>query len=278
MPWVVITNRFLALFVIWITAWQLVSRKQTERDLREKEQELRRVSRMSDMGLMTSALAHEINQPLTAIGSYVQAARRTLKRADADTPADVYEILDKAVAQNVRAADIVQRLRHAIEKTESELAEVDLNAFISEASSLAIVDAPAKGIRIRHDLTQGLPPVLIDKVQVQQVIVNLVRNAIEALTEVPERVLTIATKRGESNMVEVIVSDTGPGLADEIRDRLFTPFVTSKPDGMGVGLSICKAIIDEHSGELWVTSDPDGRTSFHFTLPEVTRRDAKDDR
>lgn len=275
--WVVITNRFLAFFVIWITAWQLVSRKRTEHDLREKEEELRRVSRMSDMGLMASALAHEINQPLSAISNYIQAARRTLERHEDQTPDSVYEIMDKAVAQSVRAADIIRRLRQFIEKVETDLSKVDLNEFVEEASTLALVDASSKGIKVRYDMGQDLPEVLIDKVQVQQVIVNLIRNSIDALTEVQRRELTIATMASKDNLIEITITDTGPGLSEEVRENLFKPFITTKPNGMGVGLSICKSIIDEHDGRLWTTSDPNGETTFHFTLPTISRRDTDND-
>jgi two-component system, LuxR family, sensor kinase FixL len=273
--WVVLINRFLALFVIWITAWQLVSRRRAEHELREKEQELRRVSRMSDMGLMASALAHEINQPLSAISNYVQAARRTLELSKDHAPEKVYEIMDKTVAQSTRAANIIRRLRQSIEKTDTQLCRVDPSAFVEEASTLALVDASEKGIDVRYDLGQDLPEVLIDKVQVQQVIVNLIRNSIDALAGMQRRELTIATLASEGDLIVTTVTDTGSGLSDEVRENLFKPFTTTKSDGMGVGLSICKSIIDEHDGRLWTTSGADGETTFHFSLPTAgdTRND-----
>jgi len=271
--WVVLTNRLLAFFVIWITAWQLVHRKRMEQDLREKEMELRRVSRMSDMGLMASALAHEINQPLTAISSYVQAARRTLERSEIPKSVEVCEIMDKTAAQSIRAADIIRRLRQFIEKVETELSVVNINEFVEEASTLALIDVTARDINVRFRLAQNLPKVRLDSVQIQQVIVNLIRNSIDAMAGVARRELTITTRAIEDNLIRVTFIDTGPGLSDEVRDNLFKPFVTTKVDGMGVGLSICKSIIDEHDGRLWSSSIPGVGATFHFTLPAFSNRD-----
>ena len=265
--WVVIVNRFLAFFVIWITAWQLVRGERTALQLRGKDQELRRVSRMSDMGLMASELAHEINQPLTAVSGYIQAVRRTLQRSDVQLPDEIYTILEKAAAQNTRAADIIRRLRQFIEKTETEFTSVDINEFVEQASSLALVDAREKGVRVRYYLEENMPLVVIDSVQVQQVIVNLIRNSIDAMTEVARRELTITTRGDGTDQIEIMVKDTGPGLDEEVSGNMFKPFVTTKANGMGVGLSICKSIIDEHGGRLWHTPNPKGGVVFHFTLP-----------
>ncbi len=265
--WVVISNRALALFGIWISAFLIANRKRAEKELKEKDSELRRVSRLSDMGQITSALAHEINQPLTAIASYIQAARRILEKGSDDTRDKVFENLDKAVAQGTRAAKIIRRLRRFIEKREAEYSKGDINAIVEEARAMALIDAARKGVRVRMNLGRNLPLVVMDKIQIQQVVVNLVRNSLDALVESERRELTVTTLAAEDNSVEVAVSDTGPGLPDEVTKQLFKPFVTTKPDGMGVGLSICRSIIDEHGGRLWMTPNPGGGTIFCFTLP-----------
>ncbi|MEE8350612.1 MAG: ATP-binding protein [Rhodospirillales bacterium] len=265
--WIVITNRTLALFAIWITAFLIAHSKRAENELREKDSELRRVSRLSDMGQMTSALAHEINQPLTAIASYIQAARRILEKGDDDTREKVYENMDKAVAQGTRAAEIIRRLRQFIEKGETEYSKGDINAIVEEAHAMALLDAARKDVKVRFNLGRNLPLVVMDKIQIQQVVVNLVRNSLDALMESEQRELTITTLAAENNSIEVAVSDTGPGLPEEVAKQLFKPFLTTKPDGMGVGLSICRSIIDEHGGRLWTTPNPGGGTVFRFTLP-----------
>ncbi len=248
-------------------------KKIAEKELREKEEELRRVSRLSDMGQMTSALAHEINQPLTAIGSYLQAARRFLEKGGDDARDKVFENLDKAVAQSTRAAEIIRRLRRFIEKGESEYSKGDINTIVEEARAMALIDAVRKGVRANFNLAENLPLVAMDKIQIQQVVVNLVRNSLEAMAASDLRELTVTTSTAENGAIEVAVCDTGPGLPDEVAKQLFQPFVTTKPDGMGVGLSICRSIIDEHGGRLWTTPNPGGGTIFCFTLPVISDTD-----
>lgn len=271
--WVVISNRALALFGIWITAFLIVNRKRAEKEVREKDNELRRVSRLSDMGQMTSALAHEINQPLTAIGSYIQAARRILEKGGDDASSKVFENLDKAAVQSTRAAEIIRHLRQFIEKGETEQSKGDINALVEEARSMALIDAARKGVRVKMDLGRNLPFVVLDRIQIQQVVVNLMRNSLDAMAGSKRRELTVTTSTAENGAIEVAVSDTGPGLPDEVANQLFKPFVTTKPDGMGVGLSICRSIIDEHGGRLWTTPNPGGGTIFCFTLPVISDTD-----
>ncbi len=252
-------------------------KNKAEKELREKEEELRHISRLADMGQITSALAHEINQPLTAIASYIQAARRFLERGGDDARDKVYENLDKAVAQGTRAANIIRRLRQFIEKREADYSNGDINAIVEEACTMALIDAEQKGVRVRMNLGRNLPLVVMDKIQVQQVVVNLVRNSLDALMESERRELTVTTSAAENNSVEVAVSDTGPGLPDKVAKQLFKPFVTTKPDGMGVGLSICRSIIDEHGGRIWTTPNPGGGTIFCFTLPAISDTDKSHD-
>jgi two-component system sensor kinase FixL len=267
--WVVMTNRAVALFAIWITAILIANWKQAEAELRVKEEELRRVSRLGDMGQVTAALAHELGQPLTAFGNYIQAARRLLERGDMERSEKVHDNLDKAVAQGARAADIVRNLRTFVQKGETELADLDANAVVEEAISIALPGTARDGIGVTQNLGQGLVRVVANRVQIQQVMVNLLRNSVDAMAASKRREITVTTSMAGGEGVEIAVADTGPGLPEEVSSQLFKPFVTTKPDGMGIGLSICRSIIDEHGGRLWADENPGGGTLFRFTLPVV---------
>jgi two-component system sensor kinase FixL len=246
----------------------LTERQEAERRLHEVQGELLQVSRLSIMGEMASGLAHELNQPLTAIMNYIQACRRLLEREDASNPARVRELMDKAVGQASRGGQIINRLRRFMAAGETERARENVNRVVEEASALALVGVRDKGIAVQAQLAADLPEVLIDKVQIHQVIINLIRNAIDALAKTEgERTITLRTQRGGPGEVEITVADTGPGLADEVRRRLFQPFVTTKPEGMGIGLSICRTIVDAHGGRIWASDHPGGGTAFHLTLP-----------
>lgn len=245
----------------------LTERQDTDRRLQELQSELLHVSRLSDMGQMASALAHELNQPLTAVTNWILAARRTLKTHVPRAPANVDEFLDKAIDQAGRAGEIIRRLRSFIERNEIDRRGEDINKVIEEATALAMVGAKEKGIRTTFDFAPDLPPVWIDKVQVQQVIVNLVRNAIEAMIDSPVRRLSIATAEVEGKMVEVTIADSGPGLPPDVAARLFQPFTTTKAFGMGLGLSISRSIIDNMGGRLRADPNPEGGLIFRFALP-----------
>jgi two-component system, LuxR family, sensor kinase FixL len=246
----------------------LTERQEAERRLHELQAELLQVSRLSIMGEMASGLAHELNQPLTAIMNYVQACRRLLERDEGISPERVRALMDKAVAQASRGGQIINRLRRFMAAGETERAREDVNRVVEEASALALVGARDKGIAVQARLARGLPDVLIDKVQIHQVIINLIRNAIDALAQTDgERTIVLQTRCADPEEVEVTVADTGPGLANGVRSRLFQPFVTTKPEGMGIGLSICRTIVDGHGGRIWASDHPGGGTAFHFTLP-----------
>jgi two-component system, LuxR family, sensor kinase FixL len=256
----------------------LTERQQTEKRLQELQAELLHVSRLSAMGQMASTLAHELNQPLTAISNYLQASQRLLQpeaAADIDPTklARVREIMEKVVAQSARAGQIIRRLRDFVAKGETDRRAENLGKIVEEASALALVGAKEFGVRVGFDLAPGLPPVLIDRIQIQQVVLNLVRNAVEALQGCERREVLISTRAADDDLAEVAVSDTGPGLAPEVAGHLFQPFVTSKAHGMGLGLSICREILDAHGGRLWASARPDGGTVFRFTVPFVPRGD-----
>jgi len=249
----------------------LTERQATERRLQELQAELLHVSRVSAMGQMASALAHELNQPLTAVINYVKAARRLLGNIDGPQAGRALETMEKAAAQATRAGQIIRRLRNFIEKGYTERTVESLNKVVEEASALALVGAKESGVRVGLDLHAEDLPVLIDKIQIQQVVLNLVRNATEAMADAPHRELAIVTAPGPDGLACVSIKDTGHGLADEVLAQLFQPFVTTKEKGMGLGLSICRSIIDAHGGRLWPEARPDGGTVFHFTVPRVDR-------
>jgi two-component system sensor kinase FixL len=246
----------------------LTERQLTENRLQELQTELLHVSRLTDVGQMASALAHELNQPLAAIVNYVQAARRLLQSGGAPVPTKVSDAMDKAVAQAARAGEIIRHLRTFISKGDSEHSTEDLNKVVEEATALGLVGAKESGVSVRWALNHSALPVIVDKVQIQQVVFNLVRNSIEAMAEHPlPHDLLVSTKLADEGTAEVAVSDTGPGLATKVQAQLFQPFITTKEKGMGLGLSICRSIIDAHGGRLWATPNAERGVTFRFTLP-----------
>jgi len=255
-------RQFFAGFVKDVSA-----RQQSEQRLRELQAELIHVSRLSAMGEMASALAHELNQPLTAIINYAQTARGLAERRPGEGAGDLVSLLEKTVQQASRAGQIIRRLRQFIAKGETERALEDINTVVEEASALALIGTGGKGIAARRVLEKGLPPVLLDRIQIHQVITNLIRNGVDALDSVERREIIISTRRAGDDSIEIRVADTGPGLAPAVADRLFQPFVTTKPGGLGIGLSICRSIVDAHGGRLWASDNPGGGMIFHVRLP-----------
>jgi two-component system sensor kinase FixL len=244
----------------------ITERHQGEQRVRELTAELVHISRLSAMGQLSSSLAHELNQPLTAIMNYAEAARQMVEIGGERSLPKVQEFLGKTAEQAERAGQIIRRLRNFVEKGPVERDMESLNAVVIEASNLATIGTRVDGIRVQFVLAAELPPISIDKVQIQQVVVNLVRNAVEVLREAERRDLTIETAR-HAGFQEVVVRDTGRGIDPDIVDRLFTPFLTTKQDGMGIGLSISQSIIEAHDGRLWAEPNPGGGTVFRFRLP-----------
>ncbi len=245
----------------------LTERRETEKRLQDLQTELLHVGRVSAMAQLASALAHEVNQPLTAIGNYLQAARRFMA-ASGIAPGDrVAEALDKAAAQTERAGQVVRTMRAFVKKGDGARRPEILNTAIEEACALAMAGLSDLGIRLNFDLAHGLPEVMIDKVPIQQVVVNLVRNAAEAMRDSEHRELTIRDWLAADDRVAVEIRDTGPGLAPEVSAQLFQPFVTTKASGMGMGLSICRSIINSHGGSIRAEALAEGGTRFVFDLP-----------
>jgi two-component system sensor kinase FixL len=245
----------------------LTQRQTTERRMQELQSELLHVSRLTEMGQMSSGLAHELNQPLTAAANYLQALRRLIARGDEASLARADGAAESAVGQVSRAGEIIRRLREFVKKSEPERREANILALIEEAIGLALIGAREQGVAVRFQTALQLPPAHVDKVQVQQVLVNLIRNAVEAMQASERRDITIETTLDGDGLIRIGIIDTGPGIAPEIMDRLFQPFVTTKPQGMGVGLSLCRAIIEAHGGRLWAEPNPDGGAIFRFTVP-----------
>ena len=244
----------------------LTRRQATEVRLEEMQAELAHASRVSAMGTMASALAHEFNQPLTAVANYVEAARDLLANPNADNITIVREALGDAATQAVRAGQIVRRLRDFIARGDTDKRVENLRGLINEANALALIGVAELGIDIRIEIDENISGVLVDKVQIQQVLVNLIRNAVEALIEAPERRLTISAIPVADQMVQVSVVDTGSGLDADVESKLFQPFVSTKDAGMGLGLSICQTIIEAHDGRIWLDKPVSGGTAFRFTL------------
>jgi two-component system, LuxR family, sensor kinase FixL len=232
------------------------------------QNELVHVSRLTALGEMASALAHELNQPLSAIGNYLQGSRTLLRRPDVPLER-VADAVERASREALRAGDIIRRLRDFVSRGETERYVESLPKLVEEASALALVGAKELGVRVRFEVSPAVDLVLVDKVQVQQVLLNLIRNSVEAMSGSSVRVLVIAVTPVEGGMARVSVADSGPGIDPAVSDKLFQPFVTTKRDGMGVGLSICRTIVEAHGGRIWIEGNEVGGTTFHFTIPQI---------
>ncbi len=252
----------------------VIERLTSEELLRKKEEEFRErmthFTRVSTMGEMASSIAHEVNQPLTAIATYAQACRRLIDGGLVEAP-EVLEVLGRINAEALRAGDIIRRLRSLVRRRESEKAECDIVRLLNEISPLASVDARLNEVDLRFVLPKDAPPVLADAVQIQQVVLNLIRNGVDAMVDTPAsgRTLEVRVSSVPGDGVQVDVSDQGCGISDTSDRSLFQPFFTTKKSGLGLGLNISQSIISAHGGRLWFSRNPDGGTTFHFTLPET---------
>jgi len=254
----------------------LTERQKTEARLQELQSELVHISRLTAMGEMASTLAHELNQPLSAISNYLKGSRRMLAEAEDERSATLRDALDKAGDQAMRAGQIIRRLRDFVSRGESERRVESITKLVEEASALALVGVKDRGIKVRFQFDPAVDLVLADRVQIQQVLLNLIRNAMDAMEESASRDLMIAIAPEGFGHVRVSVADTGSGISSEIAEQLFQPFITTKRHGMGVGLSISRTIVEAHGGRIWVEANPLGGTTFNFTLTAVNAEDVDD--
>lgn len=244
----------------------LTERQETQKRLQDLQSELIFMGRFTALGEMASTLAHELNQPLTAATLYLNGARRLLDSGRPDNLSQTRDAIEEAAAQVLRAGQIIKRLREFVARGESDRQVENLATLIEEACALGLVGARETGIHVTFSFDPRAPIVLADKVQIQQVLLNLVRNAIEAMEGCPTRELAISAHRQDGETVRIDVADTGTGIAPDVAQHLFQPFVTSKKTGMGVGLSICRTIVEAHGGRIWAEPRPGGGTVFHLTL------------
>jgi len=254
----------------------LTERRRTEERLETLQSELIHVSRVSAMGTMASTLAHELNQPITAVANYVEGIRDLLAQPDPEDLPMIRDALDDTAKEAIRAGHIVRRLRDFVARGEVEKTIEKLPALINEAAVLGLLGAREKGVDAGFDLDPYASPVLVDKVQIQQVLINLIRNGVEAMSGCPVRKLTVTSRIDQPGFVRVTVADTGTGVAPEIARQLFTAFVTSKSEGMGLGLSICRTIVEANGGRIWMEPRDGGGSEFHFTLVRAHMEEGHD--
>ena len=253
---------------ITATARDISQKKHAEVSEAARMAELAHVGRLSAMGEMSAAIAHELNQPLTAVTNYVRAAQRFLE-TDPPTPAQIRnarDAMEKAADQTIRAGTIIRYLRDFVEKRESEKAPENINQVIREAVALGLVGAAHHNVKVKFELGARIPRIIIDKIQIQQVLLNLIRNAMDAMEGRDRREIFISSNLIETNDVEIVIRDTGPGFSSEIAGLLFHAFATTKEDGLGIGLKICQSLVEAHGGSIKALPGGPG-AAFQIRLP-----------
>ncbi|TYL96368.1 GHKL domain-containing protein [Bradyrhizobium rifense] len=245
---------------------QKLKREQSDLRLRKLRDEMFRMARFTAAGQMAALITHELSQPLTAIVNSMNATKRLLNRTDRASLAIAQDVASEAAAEALRASEILRRHRQFVGTDEKERRTETLSLMIEEAGELALSSAAPPGANLKFELDARATHAFINRVQIQQVLVNLIRNALEAMADQEQREVTLATRVVGDGMIEVTVADVGPGISEDIARRLFEPFVSSKHNGMGLGLSISRLIIETHGGQLTAESKAGG-TSFHFTIP-----------
>jgi PAS domain S-box-containing protein len=244
-----------------------LERSQADLRFQKLQNELSRAARATAASQMAAALAHEISQPLTAVVNSVNAAKRLLARGGAANSLTAQEVIEEAAGQALRTSEIVRSIRQLVSGGETEKRMEALTSLIEEAGALVLSGIAPQEVRLRLELDDGARTVLANRVQIQQVIINLIRNAFEAMADQEPRQVTLSTRALDGDMIEIAIADIGPGIPDDIAGRLFEPFVSNKHDGMGLGLSISRSIIEAHGGQLTAEPNPGGGTIFRFTLP-----------
>lgn len=251
----------------------LTERQESAELLKEAEGELARLARLNELGEMASTLAHELNQPLSAIANYVQGSIKLLDHVEDEQAIKVRGALAETAKQALRAGDIIRHLREFVTRGDTDKRPEDINKLIEESGALALVGSRERGVRSQFEFGPEPVFVMVDRIQIQQVLINLMRNAMEAMRDSERRELAVRTLVTADNRMCVEVADTGPGISDEIAGQLFKPFVTTKPGGMGIGLSISRRIIQAHGGDLTVARNAAGGATFTFALPIIGEDD-----
>jgi signal transduction histidine kinase len=242
--------------------------------LQQQRERLEATAKLVAVGEMASMLAHQINQPLSAVVNYNRSCLRRLRSGHAE-PGQLAEIMEQASQEAARAGAIIQRVREFVRKREPDRRPTEVNSLVEQTLSFMRAEAAKYNVALKFEPAGGLPQVDADRIMIEQVIVNLIKNGIEAMKEVGwSRELRVATALDEGRFVRVSVSDRGRGVDAQAAEHLFQPFFTTKPEGMGLGLSVCRSIAEFHGGEIWATPDPAGGVSFHFTLPAIQARAA----
>lgn len=258
---------------ILVIGMDISARKDAEKRIRDLQNELLMASRMSVIGELGTALAHELNQPLTALVNYVQACKRMFDEDGQHAGNSIPGIMDKIINEADRAATIITHLRNYFEYGSIEINREDINAIILDARELIVTDAGVRRVNIKCHLEKGLPDVLIDRIEIQQVLFNLLNNSLQALEHQVRRQIVISTRNAAGGFVEIEIQDSGPGVESDLLSQRYKHVFTDKKQGLGVGLSICQSIIDAHGGRLWQSGTPGGGATFHFTIPAVEEAD-----
>ncbi|MBN2474054.1 MAG: response regulator [Pirellulales bacterium] len=248
---------------------EMEERRRAEERASQHQAELAHFARLSTVGEMVAELAHELNQPLAAISSYAQACARLLRSSREDSTEDLVASVRQVVEQAERAAEIIRRLRRFVKKGKPSRTALDLSVLVREIAAIVEVEARTVRVDLRFDLLEPCPPVMADRIQIEQVLINLIRNGLEAMRESQggRRILTIETRVADGQHLEVAVHDQGVGIPPDMMKRVFERYFTTKPHGIGMGLPISRSIVESHGGRLGVTSDPQSGTTFRFHLP-----------
>ena len=252
----------------------LTEERRSETLTQKLQGELAHFSRLSALGEMGAALAHELNQPLAAIGNYLTGSRRLIADLPGPAAARVAGALDKASEQVLRAGHIIRRLRDFVSRRPSERRVESVAKLVEEASALGLVGVREKRVTLNYKLDADHDAVFVDRIQIEQVLVNLLRNGLDAMDTAERRTLTVASRLAARGIVEIAVADSGAGISAEAMARLFEPFYTTKTTGLGVGLSISRGIVEAHGGEMRAENNDDGGATFRFTLPLASKGQA----
>ena len=253
-----------------MVATDITQERANQQAQREQHEKLQQTARLVTMGEMASSLAHELNQPLTAIANYTSGAASRIRLAESrgeEIPnEELIDLLTKTARQAERAGQVIRRIRGFVKRSDPIRRLADPRTILADSLGLAEIDAREQGIELIQKIPDGLPMLNVDPVLIEQVLVNLVKNGIDAMRGAQRRSLVIEVSLIADQMAFSVI-DRGHGVPRAIRDRLFDSFYTTKNDGMGMGLNICRSIIESHQGRLWFEDNPDGGCTFRFTLP-----------